>query len=354
MGAASWMTRSTSPQSMPRSSVEVQTTARSSPRAIAASTLRRCSAASEPWCRAMGRLSSFSRHSSWKANSAWQRVLTKTSAVRRLLDGLVDLGHGVLGGVAGPRHLALGQQHVDHRRRAGLARGTRSTRRRRSPSRRSSQRRDHVRIVHRRRQAHPAQPRRELLQPRQAQRQQVAALGGVDGVDLVEDHAASGPRNSAARPPRRRTGPAARAWSAGCRAGASRWRCLLATAGVAGAALDTDRQPHLADRRHQVALHVDRQRLQRRDVEGVDAAPGRMSAAARSASSIRLGRKPARVLPPAGRRDQQGVRPGSRRRDHLQLVPRGAQPRRANQSAKRGGSWGESVAGAGGGVTSRL
>ena len=42
------------------------------PRAIAASTLRRCSAASEPWCRAIGRLSSFSRHSSWKANSAWQ------------------------------------------------------------------------------------------------------------------------------------------------------------------------------------------------------------------------------------------------------------------------------------------
>jgi len=47
-GEASWMTRSTSPQSMPRSSVEVQTTARSAPLAIAASTLRRCSGASEP------------------------------------------------------------------------------------------------------------------------------------------------------------------------------------------------------------------------------------------------------------------------------------------------------------------
>ena len=48
LGAAIWITRSTSPQSMPRSSVEVQTTARRSPRAIAASTLRLCSAASEP------------------------------------------------------------------------------------------------------------------------------------------------------------------------------------------------------------------------------------------------------------------------------------------------------------------
>ncbi len=81
-GAASWMTRSTSPQSMPRSSVEVQTTAFSSPRAMAPSTLRRCSAARLPWCRAIGRLSSLIFHSSWNANSAWKRVLTKISVVR--------------------------------------------------------------------------------------------------------------------------------------------------------------------------------------------------------------------------------------------------------------------------------
>ena len=47
-GAPTWITRSTSPQSMPRSRVEVQTTARSLPAAIAASTLRRCSTSSEP------------------------------------------------------------------------------------------------------------------------------------------------------------------------------------------------------------------------------------------------------------------------------------------------------------------
>ena len=45
----------------------------------------------------------------------------------RLLDRLVDLRHRVLGGVAGPRHAALGQQHVHDRRRAGGAARTRST-----------------------------------------------------------------------------------------------------------------------------------------------------------------------------------------------------------------------------------
>ena len=43
-GAPMLTTRSTSPQSMPRSSVEVATTALSAPAAMAASTLRRCSA----------------------------------------------------------------------------------------------------------------------------------------------------------------------------------------------------------------------------------------------------------------------------------------------------------------------
>ena len=49
LGAPTCTTRSTSPQSMPRSSDEVQTTARSWPRAIAASTRRRCSTARLPW-----------------------------------------------------------------------------------------------------------------------------------------------------------------------------------------------------------------------------------------------------------------------------------------------------------------
>ena len=48
LGAPTLMTRSTSPQSMPRSSEEVHTTACSRPAAIAASILRRWAASSEP------------------------------------------------------------------------------------------------------------------------------------------------------------------------------------------------------------------------------------------------------------------------------------------------------------------
>ena len=48
---------------------------------------------------------------------------------------------------------------------------------------------------------------------------------------------------------------------------------------VAGAGLDLDRQAHLGDRRLQIARDVDRERLQRRDVEGVEAA-GALHAAA--------------------------------------------------------------------------
>ncbi len=78
MGAPTWITWSTPPQSMPRSSEEVATTARSDPAAIAASTRKRCASSRLPWWMAIGRVSSLSRHSSWNSNSDWARVLTNT------------------------------------------------------------------------------------------------------------------------------------------------------------------------------------------------------------------------------------------------------------------------------------
>ncbi len=59
LGAPTWITRSTSPQSMPRSSDPVHTTARSAPAAIACSTRSRCSRARLPWWMPIGRLSVF-------------------------------------------------------------------------------------------------------------------------------------------------------------------------------------------------------------------------------------------------------------------------------------------------------
>src|ERR1044072_8895696 len=75
------MTRSTSPQSTPRSRLAVQTRARSRPDATAASTLRRASIDSEPWWIPIGRFSSLTAHRSWKISSARLRVLQKTRVV---------------------------------------------------------------------------------------------------------------------------------------------------------------------------------------------------------------------------------------------------------------------------------
>ena len=51
---------------------------------------------------------------------------------------------------------------------------------------------------------------------------------------------------------------------------------------VAGARLEPDGEAHLGDRRLEVARDVDGERLQRRDVERVDAAPARPFAFGRS------------------------------------------------------------------------
>ena len=80
--------------------------------------------------------------------------------------------------------------------------------------------------------------------------------------------------------------------------GAWRWRWRRDGGRVAGAGLHRDRQTHLGDRRFQIARHIHRQRLERRDVERVRASRGRASVWAVRPRSIRLGRKPARVLPP--------------------------------------------------------
>jgi hypothetical protein len=81
LGAPIWTTRSTSPQSMPRSRLAVATSPRSLPAAIAASTLRRASTARLPWWMPIGSAWSLTAHKSWKISSARLRVLQKTSVV---------------------------------------------------------------------------------------------------------------------------------------------------------------------------------------------------------------------------------------------------------------------------------
>ena len=68
--------------------------------------------------------------------------------------------------------------------------------------------------------------------------------------------------------------------------------------GVSPVRVSTVPAAHLGDGRFQVARHVHRQRLERRDVKRVQAALAARARFGRPARSIRLGRKPARVLPP--------------------------------------------------------
>ena len=114
-------------------------------------------------------------------------------------------------------------------------------------------------------------PGRQGLQPRQSQRQQIAALGIVQGMQFVQHHGAqilehlggAGMGQQQAQLFRRGQQDVGRA-------------VTLALAprggGVAGAGLHRHRQVHLGDRRFEIARHVHRQRLERRDVERVQAA----------------------------------------------------------------------------------
>ena len=140
-------------------------------------------------------------------------------------DDLINLGHRMLGRMPGPRHPALGQQHIDDglgaRWSANEVDGVRALsplrgqgwewgRRLRGsdlvipPPDASLQgggehhlhppmvphpRLDHLGIVHRRAQPDPPHPWCQHLQPRQVQSQQIPAFGRVQGVNLVQDHA---------------------------------------------------------------------------------------------------------------------------------------------------------------------
>ena len=110
------------------------------------------------------------------------------------LDGLIDLFHSVLGGMPGPGHPPLRQQHVHHRLGARrtedqIDRIFRARHFVGGPSTPGHPASDDVRVIHRGGQPDSAHVRRKDLQPRQGQGQKITPLGGVDGVNLVDDDA---------------------------------------------------------------------------------------------------------------------------------------------------------------------
>ncbi len=104
------------------------------------------------------------------------------------LDGVVDLVDGVERGVAGPRHRLVHLQDRDRRLGAALDADeirhlyvavAAALRREVGAQLRG--------VRHRRRQAEGQQARRERTQPRDVERQEIAALGRAQRMQLVED-----------------------------------------------------------------------------------------------------------------------------------------------------------------------
>ena len=182
------------------------------------------------------------------------------------LDGSINLGHRVARHVAGPGQALLRVENVEHRFGAALRHDQRGHRRiERLRDKIAAQL---VRRLDRCGQARGAHLRRKRAQPGEVKRQQVAALGGDQRMQLVQHNALQRRekmrRVSAGQQQRhllgrrhqyvRRIAALALAARGGC---------------IAGARLDADGQRHLGHWLLQVARHIDCQRLQRRDVQRV-------------------------------------------------------------------------------------
>ena len=169
------------------------------------------------------------------------------------------------------------------------------------------------------------------IEPRQVERQQVAALGGDERMQLVDDDALQAAEQGGGFAVRkeqrqlfgRRQQDVGRPLDLPLRAVRRR---------IAGAGLDLDGQRPSPRPARRGCAHVDGQRLERRDVERVQASRLAEGRALRPASSMRLGRKPASVLPPPvgaiSSTDRPGLAPSRRARagDRAALQPRDREP----------------------------
>ena len=219
------------------------------------------------------------------------------------LHQLVDFGDGIARRMPLPRHALAGIQHRDiglgpARHRDQLGHGARRILRHQPAA-------QLVRIGDRRRQPDRLQAGHDGAQPCQPERQQMAALRGHQRMQLVEDDVAQILEEAL----RVRGRDQQRKLLRRGEQDVGRHELLalaLVRRRVAGARLQRQRQAHLVDRLGEVALDIDGQRLQRRDVERVDAAPGFAGLALRPIGQIGQRRHEAgQRLAGAGRRDQQ-------------------------------------------------
>ena len=186
------------------------------------------------------------------------------------LDQAVDFVDRVMRRMPGPRQPLGGVEHAHVGRGAGVREheiGERGAAR----ALRHQIAAQVVGLGHRRRQADAGEVGRQREQSREAKRQQIAALADDQRVQLVEHDAPE----RAEQERRVGRGQDQRKLLGRGEQDVRRVAALaLALRGrrVAGAGLDADRQRHLGDRPLEVARDVDRERLERRDVERVQPA----------------------------------------------------------------------------------
>ena len=246
-------------------------------------------------------------------------------------DEVHDRAGGVGRGLAGPGRRFLGGEDADLGLGAGV--GEEDLRALAEPG---GERR---RVLDGGREADAAEAGGEGLQAGEAEHELVAALAFGQRVDLVDDD----PREAGEDLRRLLVGEHE---GEGLRRGEQDVRRVdalagaLRRAGVAGAVLDADAQVHLGEGRGEVAADVGGERLQRRDVEGVEARR-------RARGRARRGWAGSRRASCRRRSGRRGAWPGrAARARSASWCGCGVQPRRANQAAKRGGrTWRRSGSG---------
>ena len=187
-----------------------------------------------------------------------------------------------------------------------------------------------VPVRDRRRQGGPSGAGRHAAEPRQAEREQVAALVVGERMQLVDDDTAEGAEQG------RRVGPGEHQRQRFGRRHQHLRRLpalpfALPLRRVAGARLHADIEAHFRDRGFEIAVDIDGQRLQRRDIEGMQ------SGARRRRKLSDAGQEAGQRLAAAGRRHQQCRAPGRGRAPHRQLVCIGPPAARPEPAPNNGG-----------------
>ncbi len=180
------------------------------------------------------------------------------------------------------------------------------------------------------------EPGRDRAQARKIEREQVAALGGDERVQFVEHDALQRAEQM------RRVGAAQQQRELFGRRHQNVGRiaalALAARGGrVAGARFDAHRQVHVDDGRFEIARDVDRERLQRRDVERVHA--GRAIAPARAGQIDEAGQEARQRLARAGGRDEQRALPVAGQRQQVELMTARAPAARGEPACESFRQW---------------